>query len=578
MLQKIAEKKRILLIVMVVLLVAAGVFFEKTSRFGFTAALKTCLFALVLAALYLIVVCGPRRILKWVWAHKNRLIHVLFLETGLLFYMYYFVHKIKDVVTLYHSAQMSFGFIAMLLIAVTAVLTEIGKIPLQRIYLFAGVSLGIMFLFMQPVGSIPDEKAHLFVSYDVSNTLMGISRTEDGNLLMRADDAEFELLDEAGGEEFSLYWEALDDKAVNEEMQDIGRRPINAQKYQYIMPGIGLTIGRLFHLGAAGTFFLGRLFNMLGFVLITAYAIRCLPFGKSILALLALMPMSLQQASSFSYDAFVNSAAFLLVAMTLRLAYGKENWAESTKGKRWHAVHMIILLAACILLLPIKGYAYAPICFLPVILVFSNWKTNRKEALLYLGILAACVAAFAIMRLLPMMHQIETVTYMTSRSNKVKEMYSLAYLRSHPYEWVYVLLNDSRNHRAFYIESMLVTPLAKLTKPVNNVMVYVCTSVLLLASLRKKDETAIPGKAAKLWIHLTSWISVACVLLGMLFVYTPVEHKLIDGVQGRYFIPLVFPMLLTVRSARISADRSIDGPLLSAVLTCAFFVVHYLIT
>ena len=575
--QKLAGKKYIILLVMAVLLAVSGVYFVKTTMYGFYAALKICIAALGLAGIYLLMTRGIRRILHWIKEHRRRLIHVLILEAGLLFYMYFFVHKIKNVITLYQSAQLAFGFIVMMLIAVAALLTESGRIPLQRIYLFLGVSLGILFLFMQPVGSIPDEKAHLFASYDVSNTMLGISRTPEGHILMRSDDAAFRLREYSNSHNFSLYWDAIDDPAMHEEMLDIGRKPLSTQKYQYFMPGLGLTVGRLLHFGAAGAFFLGRLFNMLGFVLITAYAIRCLPFGKNVLALLALMPMSLQQASSFSYDSFVNSAAFLLVALTMRLAYRSEDYSDSKKARRWHVFHMIVLLAVCMLLLPVTGSAHAPLCFLPLFLAFRKWKTNRKEALFYIGILAACIALFGVLRLLPMMHQIGTAVTTTS-GKEVKQLYSLSYLRSHPYEWVYILLNTSRNHGAFYLESMIGSPMGVLTKPVNTVLVYVCVVVLVLASLKKRGETIIPGTAAKIWIQLTAWGSVACIMAGMLFAYTDETRQMIDGVQGRYFIPLVFPMLLTIRSEKITAEKSIDGPLLSVVLTCAFFVVHYLIT
>lgn len=575
--QKLAGKKCIILLVMAVLLAGAGVYFARSTMYGFYAALKTCIAAAGLACVYLVMTRGIHRILWWIADHRRRLLHVLILEGGLLFYMYFFVHKIKNVITLYQSAQMTFGFLVMMLIAAAALLTETGKIPVQRIYLFLGIALGVMFLFMQPVGSIPDEKAHLYASYDVSNTMLGISRTPDGHILMRSDDAAYRLREYSNAHNFSLYWEAIDDPAIHEEVLDIGRKPLSTQKYQYFMPGLGLTAGRLLHFGAAGTFFLGRLFNMLGFVLVTAYAIRCLPFGKIILMLLALMPMSLQQASSFSYDAFVNSVAFLVVALTLRLAYGEEEASDTKKAKRWHVFHMIVLLASCLLLLPVKGYAYAPLCFLPLLLVFRKWKTNRREALFYIGILAACVVMFGVLRILPLMQKIGTPV-LTPAGTETKQLYSLGYLRSHPYEWVYVLLNTSRNSGAFYLESMLVSPMGVLTKPVNTVLVYICVVVLMLASLKKKNESVILGKAAKGWIQITAWASVACILVGMLFAYTDVNYQMIAGVQGRYFIPVVFPMLLTIRSEKICTEQSIDGPLLSVVLTCVFFVVHYLIT
>ena len=316
---------------------------------------------------------------------------------------------------------------------------------------------------------------------------------------------------------------------------------------------------------------------MLWFVLITAYAIRCLPFGKTVLTALALSPMSLQQASSFSYDAFVNSAAFLLVAMTLRLAYGKEE-TDTKKQKGWHLVHILVLFAACALLLPVKGYAYVPLCFMPLLLVVKKWKENRREALVYLFVVLAVIAVFGVFRLLPLLRQSGLTAPVTAVGSDGKKLYTLSYLFGQPDEWVYVLLNTSRNQGAFYLESMIGSPLSVLTRPINTILVYVYVVVLLLASLKKQGEPQFLGRAAKWWMQIVAWGSVALIMLGMLVAYTDVSRRMIDGVQGRYFIPVVFPMLLTIRSNTVQTSKSLDGPILSAILTCSFFVVHYLIT
>ena len=577
MIQKLAGKRIVILGIMAVLLLLAGVFFFRTTAYGFYAVLKTSLFFFVLVFLYVLLTRGGRAVFRWAKVHRGRLIRVLLLEAALLFYMVFFVHKIKNELSLYHSAQMTLGILVMELIAITFLLLEWKQVPIHRIYLILGVSLGVMFLFMQPVGTIPDEKGHLYTAYDVSNTMMGISRTPDGNVQMRSDDAAFRVRNTANRQMTALYWEKIDDPVQHEELLDTGRGTLDTQKYQYLLPAVGLTIGRLLHFGAAGTFFLGRLFNMLWFVLITAYAIKCLPFGKIVLTTVALMPMTLQQASSFSYDVFVNSTAFLLVAMTLRLAYEEEYAGGNAKraGIR-HGIHMAILLAACVLMVPLKGYAYAPLCFLPLLLVFKKWKESRKEALVYLGMILVIIVVFVFQRVFPMLHYVSSTPGTTAVSSG-KQTYSLGYLRSLPYEWAYVLFNTSRNHGAFYLESMIGSPLGWLEKPLNTVLIYADVIILVFASLRRKGEEQIIGKRAKYWIQFVSWISVAFVFLGMLFAYSDVREHVIEGVQGRYFIPLAFPMLLTVRSPKIMAEKTIDGPLLSAALTIVFLVVQYLV-
>ena len=569
------NKKRTVLVLFAVLLVLSGIWFFRTTDYGFYSVLKTSFVFFVLAGIYVFLIKGVTGVFRWVKEHRQRVIRILLLEAALLFYMVFFVHKIKNELSLYHSAQVTCGFLVMELILVVFVLTEHRRIPLHRIYLLLGIILGVLYLFLQPVGFVPDEHTHLRASYDVSNTMLGIDRTPGGTIQMRAEDASYPLNTESDRYEFTEYWESLIRPLQYDGLTDTGKQPLDTARYQYFLPAVGLTAARLLHLGAGAAFFLGRLCNLLWFVLITAYAIRCLPFGKTVLTALALSPMSLQQASSFSYDAFLNAAAFLLVAMTLRLVYGDGEANSGAEGRKRHIVHILILLAVCLLILPVKGYAYMPLCFLPVLPAVKTWKTNRREAWLYLAIVLICVIVFVGMRFLPMVQRAEAISSGAVAGGGQK--YTLDYLRSMPYEWAYVLFNTSRNQGAFYLESMIGSPLGWLLRPLNTILVYGYVIVLFLASIRRSGESVIMGKYAKIWFHLLAWSSVAFIFLGMLFNYSNVARHTIEGVQGRYFIPLAFMMLLTVRSDGLQVKKEIDGPILTCALTCIFFVVQYLV-
>ena len=575
-------KNRWIVIILAAICAAAFVFFKHTTVYLPYAILKTVLAALVLSAAGTLMIMSPGSVLNWIRQHRGRLIRVLVLETGLFLYMYFFVHRIKTVKSLYSSVQITFSILIMVLIFLVFLFTESRKIPLHRIYMVIGLTMGILFLFMQPPGTVPDEKTHMYAAYDVSNSMMGIHRTPEGSLVMRGEDASAKLSsDVQTGDSFMQYWRSVDDSLLYGEIVDTGRKPLSTQKYQYFMPALGLTLGRGLHLGTQAVFFLGRLFNMIWFVLVTAYAIRLLPFGKTALMVLALTPMTLQQASSFSYDVFINSTAFLLVAVTLQLAYGKEADPGKTEKKYVRYIRMGVLAAACILLFPTKAFVYAPLCFLPLILVVKKWKTSRREALIYVGIMAVSAAVAGAMWILPTLNNTgvlssEGAVSYTGEAGSVE--YTLGYLLAQKDEWIHVLLNTSRNFGDFYLESMIGTPLGWLSVVVNPVLVYVYVVLLVLASLQKTGEQTYIGVPGKLWIHFLAWGSVAAVLLGMLLAYTPVSHQRIEGVQGRYFIPMCLPMLLTIRSDRIRASAETDGPILSAVLACLFFTVHFIIT
>ena len=64
--------------------------------------------------------------------------------------------------------------------------------------------------------------------------------------------------------------------------------------------------------------YFGRMLNLLSWSLCMLAAIRLYPPAKWLFLCIALMPMSLAQASSLSADALVNGTAFCFVALTLR--------------------------------------------------------------------------------------------------------------------------------------------------------------------------------------------------------------------------------------------------------------------
>lgn len=65
---------------------------------------------------------------------------------------------------------------------------------------------------------------------------------------------------------------------------------------------------------------LGRLANLALYILLAGSAVRHLPRGKNLLFCVALLPMCLQLAASFSPDALVLGLAFALTALALECA------------------------------------------------------------------------------------------------------------------------------------------------------------------------------------------------------------------------------------------------------------------
>lgn len=64
------------------------------------------------------------------------------------------------------------------------------KFVIEKIYLITSIVLGFCMTLIIPVGSAPDEPTHMYVSYDLSNKLMGVDKDSEGYLLMRKEDVD----------------------------------------------------------------------------------------------------------------------------------------------------------------------------------------------------------------------------------------------------------------------------------------------------------------------------------------------------------------------------------------------------
>ena len=70
--------------------------------------------------------------------------------------------------------------------------------------------------------------------------------------------------------------------------------------------------------------YLGRLMNTVTFGLLVFFAIRLSTFGKNLIAITALLPMSIQAANSLSADGLAIGIVLLFVAYILYLKYTKK--------------------------------------------------------------------------------------------------------------------------------------------------------------------------------------------------------------------------------------------------------------
>ena len=115
-----------------------------------------------------------------------------------------------------------------------------------------------------------------------------------------------------------------------ERTSDAIRTPILYGPVGYLPQALALAPARWLGLGAGSVLYIARLANLIAWTGLCALAIGCAPTRRWALASVALLPMSLFEASTVSADAMVNALALLLLALVLRAAS-----SASRRAARW---------------------------------------------------------------------------------------------------------------------------------------------------------------------------------------------------------------------------------------------------
>lgn len=252
---------------------------------------------------------------------------------------------------------------------------ERGMWKLERIYLVCGLTMGIIYLFLIPPYATPDEVAHINSAYHVSNVILHTTgeNEKDGVIAKRVCDTEKEngFSSEITRKSYNYLLDNLFKGAGDTSMTE--ESCVYTKPYLvYFVSGAGIAFARLLHLGWAAVLLMGGFFNVLFFVGMMYYAMKKLPFGKIALFAICMMPMTLQQTSSYSYDQMTIAMAFVITALALRFAYGKEPVKRS---------EIVVYILASIMLVISKGGAYFLLVFLPFVLMFSKEKLTKRNLL-----------------------------------------------------------------------------------------------------------------------------------------------------------------------------------------------------
>lgn len=189
---------------------------------------------------------------------------------------------------------------------------ENNRIEIEKIFLILASIFGVITMFVQPLLSAPDEGVHFKNAYAVFH-----------------DDAQKRNFNSFSDlEDVDSYRDgSFVDKYIVSK-RDYKDNPLsfnlNYKKIQYLPQALGVLIGERVYPSLGVVMIFGRLFNLIFYIAAMYFAIKKAKFAQWFMAIIALFPISIQQAASVSYDAFFFVAIFITFSLITNLLTRRE--------------------------------------------------------------------------------------------------------------------------------------------------------------------------------------------------------------------------------------------------------------
>lgn len=318
----------------------------------------------------------------------------------------------------------------------------------------------------------------------------------------------------------------------------------------YLPQSIMLAAARILRLPFAWSYMLGKFGNLLFYTLILAIAIRISKIGKIYIAILGLMPTPLFLACSYAYDAFVTALIFLGFVIWLNEILDKES-----KLKWYNALIMIasfvvgcwskVIYIAMMLLL----------CFIP------KKKFDSRIKSIVFKVCIVIIAAF-------MLYTIVSPPVSSDANYEIQSDFQyfgdkrvadtsfdgqIKYVLSNPVEYTGLLLKSIGETFFDYTFGRSVWLLYGYLGRLPSVFAFISFALIMFAALVQpaEDRKYVLETRWKMLIGVMGFGMACLVWTGLYLTFTAVGADYINGVQGRYYIPFLLPLMFIFKNNKI---------------------------
>ncbi len=405
----------------------------------------------------------------------------------------------------------------------------ISKLKLENIYLITALTFGlIMAVFNPPFAGVPDEHAHYWKAAIVSEG--GLWCSEHNNISQGS----YNLPDSIKPIKIKGFSEkkmslskikgALFAKNKSKKVKVPGI-VCNTMPVGYFPQALGIKIGNIMNVSPLAGFYLARIFNLFLAICFFYLAIKIIPFGKIIILFIGLLPSTIQQMASISYDALHISLVVLFIAYVLNLAVKK----GKNKLTDRNIIYLFLLSGIG---LNIK-LGYFPLIFLVFLIPWKKFGNKKRYFLVVLSLIVITTLIFLGIAFFSG----DVVQY----KDGVNPISQLKYTLINPFNFLFAVFETIYNRFFFLMETFILKP-GWLSHSLPD-MLYVFVLTFFAIFIQNEEEEVNISTRQRFIIGACFVFTFLAIFLSLYLGWTTVGSGQVSGVQGRYFLTIV-PLLI----------------------------------
>lgn len=413
------------------------------------------------------------------------------------------------------------------------------EIDISKVFLIIIIPLGIIHMFLNPLGRVPDEDTHIRRAYEISQGRFITQVNKEGDVGNELP-AGLNLITKEN-QTYNIF-DKNKEKDYGDEKEFFGFN--NTAIYSficYVPQAFGIWITRLFGASIMVQAYGARAVNLIVYTVLIYFAIKKIPFKKLAVFMIAFLPIAIQEAASISPDALTNGICIFFVANILHLMYREEKLSKKD----------YVVLGITSVLVALVKIIYLPLCALVYLIPNDKFDTKKKK-----WIILSIIFVLSVLLNLGWLKYANSHYLQAYNGANPKEQ--ISFVLQDPYRYITTCFRDVHLRIDYYVQGLLGNDLSHIDIDMSRIMQLPLFLIIIFAFVCDENGNIKPDWKVKLLLAGVAVAVIALLFTSEYIAWNPVGNFWVDGVQPRYYIPILLLLAVICHMNSLKLEKKLD--------------------